>query len=87
MPRKGTASPQWLLPIVESPAELDRYIAASQIGITLTSLVLGAYAQATFAVGLTPLFAQWFGLQEVAAQSLAAGFVLVVLTVLQVHHR
>ena len=38
-----------LLPIVENPRELDRYIAASQVGITLSSLILGAYAQAILA--------------------------------------
>ena len=46
----GNPLAAWLLPIIESPAALDRYIAACQIGITLSSLVLGAYAQATFAV-------------------------------------
>ncbi len=81
---EGNRLAQWLLPIVESPVELDRYIAVSQIGITLTSLILGAYAQATFAAGLAPLFAQLGGLQLVAAQSVAAAFVLAVLTVLQV---
>src|SRR6185436_17280 len=52
----------WLLPIVESPAMLDRYIGACQIGITLSSLVLGAYAQATIAVQIAPLFARLGGL-------------------------
>ena len=65
----------WLLPVLESPAALDRYIAACQIGITLSSLILGAYAQATFAVWLTPLFAQLGGLQSVAAQSTSAAVV------------
>ena len=74
----------WLLPLIESPAALDRYIAACQIGITLSSLVLGAYAQATIAVWLTPSFAQLGGLQEVAAQSTSAAVVLFVLTVAQV---
>ena len=37
-----------LLPVLESPHELDRYIAASQVGITLSSLILGAYAQAAW---------------------------------------
>ena len=74
----------WLLPILDSPARLDRYIAVCQIGITLSSLVLGAYAQATVAVWLTPAFASWGGLQPIAAQSTSAVFVLVALTVLQV---
>jgi CBS domain containing-hemolysin-like protein len=81
---EGNRLATWLLPVVESPAELDRYIAVSQIGITLTSLLLGAYAQATFAVGLVPLLADLGGLQEVAAHSVATGFVLIVLTILQV---
>ena len=74
----------WLLPILDSPARLDRYIAVCQIGITLSSLVLGAYAQRTIAVWLAPVFASWGGLQDVAAQSTSAAFVLVALTVLQV---
>src|ERR1700751_1473628 len=52
----GHALASWLLPILESPLSLDRYIAACQIGITLSSLVLGAYAQATIALWITPWF-------------------------------
>lgn len=74
----------WLLPLIDSPQALDRYIAACQIGITLSSLVLGAYAQATFAVWLTPLFAAAGGLQEVAAQSTSVAIVLLLLTGAQV---
>jgi CBS domain containing-hemolysin-like protein len=80
----GNRLAAWLLPILDSPALLDRYIAVCQIGITLSSLVLGAYAQATLAVWLVPVFASFGGLQEVAAQSASAAFVLVTLTVLQV---
>ncbi|MGH9255602.1 MAG: hemolysin family protein [Vicinamibacterales bacterium] len=80
----GNPLAAWLLPRIQSPAELDRYIAACQIGITLSSLVLGAYAQSTIAVWLTPLFARVGGLQEVAAQSTSAVAVLLVLTVAQV---
>ncbi len=81
---EGNRLARWLIPVIESPAELDRYIAVSQIGITLTSLVLGAYAQATFAVALAPLLQRFGGLQQVAANSLAAGLVLALLTGLQV---
>ena len=65
-PAAGRRQPlaAWLLPILESPAALDRYIAACQIGITISSLVLGAYAQATIAVWLTPYFAALGGLQD-----------------------
>src|SRR5690348_4678621 len=44
-----------LLPVLEDPRALDRYIAASQVGITVSSLVLGAYGQATLAPRLAPL--------------------------------
>lgn len=74
----------WLLPYIESPAALDRYIAACQIGITLSSLVLGAYAQRTIAVWLTPEFAEAGNLQPVAAESTAAAVVLLGLTAAQV---
>src|SRR6266540_3204372 len=80
----GNPLAEWLLPVIESPAALDRYIAACQIGITLSSLVLGAYAQSTIAVWLEPFFTEWGGLQEVAAQSTSAVVVLLTLTVAQV---
>jgi CBS domain containing-hemolysin-like protein len=80
----GNPLAAWLLPVLQDPAALDRYIAACQIGITLSSLMLGAYAQSTFAVWLTPYFASLGGLQAVAAQSTSTVVVLLVLTVGQV---
>jgi putative hemolysin len=72
-----------LLPYLDDPARLDRYIAACQIGITISSLVLGAYGQATLAPMLVPVFAGLGGMQEVAAESSAAVAVLIALTVAQ----
>jgi putative hemolysin len=80
----GNPLAAWLLPVLESPEALDRYIGASQIGITLSSLVLGAYAQQTFAVWLKPYFAQLGGLQDLAAQSTSTAVVLLTLTTAQV---
>ncbi len=77
----GNPLAAWLLPVLESPKALDRYIGACQIGITLSSLVLGAYAQQTFAVWLTPYFAELGGLQQIAAQSTSTAVVLLTLTV------
>jgi CBS domain containing-hemolysin-like protein len=79
----GNPIAAWLVPILESPAALNRYLAASQIGITLSSLVLGAYAQATFAIWLTPVFASLGGLQDLVAQSTSTVVVLLTLTVAQ----
>jgi putative hemolysin len=80
---EGNILARWLLPYVDNPVALDRYISACQIGITLSSLVLGAYAQATFAVWLSPVMAMW-GLDDVAARSAATAIVLVLLTAAQV---
>jgi putative hemolysin len=81
---EGNPLAAWLLPLIESRAALDRYIAACQIGITLSSLLLGAFAQRTIALELAPLFGRFGGLQEVAAQSTSAIVVLLLLTVAQV---
>ncbi len=84
MAADGHALAKWLLPVVQSPSALDRYISACQIGITLSSLGLGAYAQSTFAVWLTPYFASLGGIQNVAAQSTSTAVVLLLLTTCQV---
>lgn len=81
---EGNHLARHLLPALEDAAQLDRYVAACQIGITLSSLVLGAYGQATLAVELVPLFERWGDMQAVAAQSTSALVVLIGLTVLQV---
>src|SRR5687768_18461364 len=56
MAADGNPLPAWILPVLESPAALDRYSTACQHGITLSSLALGAYPPATFAVGPAPCF-------------------------------
>ena len=72
-----------LLPILTEPRRLDDYIAACQIGITLTSLIAGAFAQARLSPILVPMFASLGSMQEAAAQSTAAVTVLIGLTVFQ----
>jgi CBS domain containing-hemolysin-like protein len=77
-----------LQPFVEDAVELDRYVAASQIGITLSGLILGAYAQATATVALAPWISNTFGgmfhLDAETALSAATVTVLIVLTAVQV---
>ena len=80
----GNRFAERLLPFVHEPSGLDRYVAVSQVGITLSSLILGAFGQATVAVALAPLLAFWFGLEPGTAASSAAVIVLVGLTVVQV---
>ena len=68
-----------LLPHVEDPAALDRYVGASQIGITLSSLMVGAYAQATISPAVSRRCSpRWFTPAPAAALSVAAVVVLVV---------
>ncbi|HET7221180.1 MAG TPA: hemolysin family protein [Vicinamibacterales bacterium] len=78
----GNALAARILPVLEDPHALDRYIAASQVGITLCSLILGAYAQSSIAPRVSPLVQQTFGLDPVAALSTSAVLVLLVLTTL-----
>lgn len=79
----GNRFARMLLPYLEDGARLDRYVAACQIGITISSLVLGAYGQAKLAPQLVPLFQGMGGMQDVAAQSTAAIVILFGLTVAQ----
>src|SRR3954469_1391460 len=53
-----------LLPIVESPRRLNQYIAASQVGITLSGMILGAYAEATISPRVAPLLEHWSSLSR-----------------------
>src|SRR6266550_447463 len=48
-----------LLPIVEDQQRLTRYIAASQVGITLSGMALGAYAEAFITPRVSPLVERW----------------------------
>lgn len=81
---KNSRSAQLLLRYVEDIHQLDNYVAACQIGITISSLVLGFYGQATLSEVLVPYLSRLGGFSTVAAQSLAATVVLIVLTVFQV---
>jgi CBS domain containing-hemolysin-like protein len=73
-----------LLPHVQHPADLDRYVAVSQVGITLSSLILGAVGQSVAAVAVAPYVASLFGLDGRAAASVASFAVLFLLTATQV---
>ncbi|MGH1491458.1 MAG: hemolysin family protein [Acidimicrobiales bacterium] len=66
-----------LLAIVRDPVLLDNYVAACQIGITLSSLIAGAFGQAR----LTPLFEPLFGS---AGRVVAIVITLLIITSLQV---
>ena len=74
---RGDKPARALFEILREPQRLDNYVASCQIGITLSSLVAGAYGQAQ----LTPVFEEWFGS---AARAVSILVVLVLVTSLQV---
>ncbi len=73
----GSGPAKGLLSILQDAERLDNYVAACQIGITLSSLVAGVYGQSQ----LTPLFEEWFG---GAAPVVSVIVVLLLITSLQV---
>lgn len=77
----GHGTARRLLPMLEDASALDRYIAACQVGITLSSLILGAYGQIAFGPTLSALLQTRAGLDPLAATSSAAAIILLVLTV------
>jgi CBS domain containing-hemolysin-like protein len=80
---EGNRLAQVVLPVLEDPHKLDNYIAASQVGITLSSIVLGIYGQRQIA----PLIAPWLDrlpLGSLVSAGSAAILVLILMTVLQV---
>lgn len=82
MATSGNSLAQLLLPIVEDRKALDTYIAACQLGITASSLVLGAYGQGTVAAAITPVLVSLGNLSEAAAESVSVTGTLLVLTLL-----
>jgi CBS domain containing-hemolysin-like protein len=84
MAGSGNRLARQLLPIMEDSRALDNYVAACQVGITISSLVLGAYGQNTVAMALTPLLVDVTSLSEVTVHSISVTGVLIVLTTLSV---
>jgi putative hemolysin len=81
----GSRMAKILLPIIEDSHKLDNYIAASQVGITLSSIVLGIYGQRQIAPVLEPLLIRLPIVDnQAAAAGIASTLVLILLTILQV---
>ena len=74
---EGNRTAQRLLPILENSHKLDQYVAACQLGITISSLVLGAYGQNVIAERLS-LTVTWL------TPAITGLIVIVCITILQV---
>src|SRR6266446_4264465 len=68
----------------ELVANLDQYLSACQLGITMVSLGLGWVGEEAFAGLLRPMLAGAWGFGEAAIRSLALTFAFVTITVLHI---
>lgn len=84
MAATGNTTAAWLLEVLRRPPQLDRFVAACQLGITLSSLVLGFYGQATILDLLAPWLDHLDGATRAAVASLLSIAILIALTGLQV---
>ncbi len=81
---KNNRLAQGLLGIIESPVMLDRYVATCQIGITVTSLLLGYIGQEQLTALIGAVFTRWGIFSPVVAQSVSATTALLGLTAITV---
>jgi CBS domain containing-hemolysin-like protein len=87
---EGNRLAKIVLPVLQDPRKLDNYIAASQVGITISSITLGIYGQQAIAPRIQPLLASLpldrftSAGSQIAAGGIAAILVLTTLTTLQV---
>ncbi len=80
----GNRQARWLLGVIESGVGLDRYVAGCQVGITLSSLLLGAYGQAALTPTLADALQDIGDMGRATAVGSAATAVLITLTATQV---
>lgn len=84
MADEGQAVADRILKIVEDPQSLDTYVATCQVGITLSSLILGFYGQFRLAGFIAPLFVNFGSFSTFAADSISAVVILVGLSIFQI---
>jgi putative hemolysin len=80
----GNANASYLLKVVGDHHSLDTYVAACQVGITVSSLALGFYGQARILALLAPVIGELNAGMRILATSITAAIILLVLTTLQV---
>jgi CBS domain containing-hemolysin-like protein len=81
---EGNSTAQRVQRILTNPAQVDRYIASAQLGITLASLGLGMYGEPVIAHLIEPPLHDWFGLSGDAIHSVSFLIALGIITYLHV---
>lgn len=70
--------------IIDNPAQVDRYIASAQLGITIASLGLGMYGEPVIAHLVEPILHDTFGLSDNVVHTISFLFGLGLITYLHV---
>jgi CBS domain containing-hemolysin-like protein len=81
---EGNKLAETILRIVENPQRLDSYVATCQVGITISSLVLGFYGQGQLTNSITPIITSFSNLSHSGAQSISATVILIILSIFQI---
>jgi len=81
---QGSRLAQRVLHVLEDPMRQDRYIATTQIGISVASLGLGMYGEHWLADRLEPFFVRFETLGWLAAHTVASVIAIAVLTYLHI---
>lgn len=81
---EGNRTAEWVYHAIDDPRQADKYIATSQLGVTLASLGLGMFGEPVIAQLIEgPLHVQ-FGLEEGLIHTISFLFSLIVITYLHV---
>jgi len=80
----GNRLAQRVARVLEDPREQDRYIATTQIGISIASLGLGMYGEHVLAEWIYPFLEPYDGHRWIAAHALASGISVAILTYLHI---
>ncbi|MCJ7621857.1 MAG: hemolysin family protein, partial [Anaerolineaceae bacterium] len=84
MADQGSEVANTILKIVEDPKKLDAYVATCQVGITISSLVLGFYGQASLSDIVASLLVNLGSISKLAADSISATLILIILSIFQI---
>ena len=81
---RGSTAAARVMALLESPQGQDRFLATTQIGISLASIALGMYGEQQVAVAIEAHLPGWLGPAWLTAHALAGAVALAVLTSLHI---